>query len=241
MADFKTHTVGAALVSGIAATALFMTGEMSNQAVVGYFLLGVMGGLLPDIDSDTSVPLRITSHVLAVIGGFLTVFTFGQRLSLVELVILWLACFLTIRYGVFSLFTRITVHRGLIHSLPAGMGFALLAVLIAYHMMGITALQAWFCGLFVFLGFIVHLLLDEFYSVNLLGMQFKSSFGSAFNLGNLRNPYGTLTLYVALIGLFYISPSPSSFMAFMTDGEIHNRLTERLLPQQGWFNSSLLR
>ncbi len=237
MADFKTHTVGAALVSGVAATALFMTGEMSNQAVVGYFLLGVMGGLLPDIDSDTSVPLRLASHVLAVIGGFLAVFTFGQRLSLVELVILWLVCFLTIRYGVFSLFTRITVHRGLIHSLPAGMSFALLAVLIAYHGMGISALQAWFCGLFVFLGFIVHLLLDEFYSVNLLGMQFKSSFGSAFNLGNLRNPYGTFALYITLLGLFYISPSPNSFITFMADDDIYHRLVDRLLPQQGWFIS----
>lgn len=240
MADFKTHTVGAALVSGVAATALFMTGEMSNLAVVGYFLLGVVGGLLPDIDADTSVPLRIAFHVLAVIGGFLTVFTFGQRLSLVELVILWLACFLTIRYGVFSLFTRITVHRGLIHSLPAGMGFALLAILIAYHGVGTSALQAWFCGLFVFLGFIVHLLLDEFYSVNLLGMQLKRSFGTAFNLGTLSNPYGTLAMYVMLIGLFYISPSPDSFLAFMTDADIHNRLMDRLLPQQGWFNSVLV-
>jgi hypothetical protein len=241
MADFKTHTVGAALISGIAATALFMTGEMSNLAVVGYFLLGVMGGLLPDIDSDTSVPLRIASHVLAVIGGFLALFTFGQRLSLVELVILWLACFLTIRYGIFSIFTRITVHRGLIHSLPAGVGFALLAVLIAYHLVGSSALQAWFCGLFVFLGFIVHLLLDEFYSVNLVGMQLKRSFGTAFNLGTLSNPYGTLALYIVLMGLFYISPSPNSFMAFMMDGDIHNRLIDRLLPQQGWFNSSAVR
>lgn len=241
MADFKTHTVGAALVSGIAATALFMTGEMNNLAVAGYFLLGVMGGLLPDIDADTSVPLRIASHVLAVIGGFLTVFTFGQRFSLVELVILWLACFLVIRYGIFSLFTRITVHRGLIHSLPAGGCFALLAVLIAYHLVGISALQAWFCGFFVLLGFIVHLLLDEFYSVNLVGMQLKRSFGTAFNLGTLSNPYGTLAMYMVLMGLFYISPSLNSFLAFMTDGDIHNRLTDRLLPRQGWFDSSLVR
>jgi hypothetical protein len=120
-------------------------------------------------------------------------------------------------------------------------GFALLAVLIAYHLVGSSALQAWFCGLFVFLGFIVHLLLDEFYSVNLVGMQLKRSFGTAFNLGTLSNPYGTLALYIVLMGLFYISPSPNSFMAFMMDGDIHNRLIDRLLPQQGWFNSSAVR
>jgi membrane-bound metal-dependent hydrolase YbcI (DUF457 family) len=132
------------------------------------------------------------------------------------------------------------VHRGLIHSLPAGACFALLTVLIAYHFLGASALQAWFCGLFVLLGFIVHLLLDEFYSVNLVGMQLKRSFGTAFNLGTLGNPYGTFAMYVVLLGLFYISPSPNSFIAFMTDNNIHYSLYNRLLPQQGWFNSSLV-
>ncbi|MBS1221254.1 MAG: rane-bound metal-dependent hydrolase, partial [Proteobacteria bacterium] len=123
MADFNTHLMGAAAVSGLAATALVMTGMFPHQAVIGYFVLGVIGGLLPDLDSPTSVPIRIAFAALAVVAGFLVVFTFGRRYSLVELVILWFGCFLFIRYGLFNLFDRVTVHRGLIHSIPAGVSF----------------------------------------------------------------------------------------------------------------------
>ena len=123
MADFKTHLIGAAAVSGVAATALVMAKVASHQAVMGYFSLGVVGGLLPDIDSDTSIPLRIAFNALAVTSGFMLVFALGHRYSLAELIILWLLSFVAVRYGVCSLFTALTVHRGLLHSLPAGAFF----------------------------------------------------------------------------------------------------------------------
>ena len=128
MADFNTHLMGAAAVSGLAATVLVMTGQFPHQAVIGYFVLGVIGGLLPDLDSPTSIPIRIAFAVVAVVAGFLVVFTFGRRYSLVELDILWFGCFLFIRYGLFNLFDRVTAHRGLIHSIPAGIGFGLFAL-----------------------------------------------------------------------------------------------------------------
>ena len=99
MANFNTHLLGAAAVSGLAATVLVMSGAAPHQAVIGYFVLGTIGGLLPDIDLPTSVPVRIAFMALAVVAGFLVVFTFGRRYSLVELVILWMAAFFLIRYG----------------------------------------------------------------------------------------------------------------------------------------------
>ena len=59
MADFKTHLIGAAAVSGLAATIVVMSGPFPHQAVIGYFILGVIGGLLPDIDSPPSIPIRL--------------------------------------------------------------------------------------------------------------------------------------------------------------------------------------
>ena len=235
MADFKTHMLGAAAVSGVLATGLFMTGSMQDQTIVGYFILGVIGGLLPDIDSDTSIPLRVGFNLLAVIAGFVLVFIVGQHYSLVELVILWLVCFLGIRYGVYSLFTRITVHRGLIHSVPAGIFFGLLTTVLAHRCFGAAILHAWLYGAFLFMGFLVHLLLDEFFSVNLLGMELKSSFGTALNLGSLTDPLGTLVLYSAITGLFYLSPPLNVFIAFILDSDIHQNVLSRLLPDQGWF------
>jgi hypothetical protein len=240
MADFKTHLMGAAVVSGIAATATMMTGLASHTAIVEYFVLGVLGGLLPDIDSDTSVPVRVAFNVLAISGCFLLAFFFGQRYSLVELVILWVTSFLLVRYGVFALFTRMTVHRGLIHSIPAGVAAGLITVLLVNHVFSSSPVHAWICGTFVLLGFLIHLLLDECFSVNLMGMQVKSSFGTAFNLGSLDNPLGTIGLYATIIGLFSLCPPPDTFLHVLLDQETYRGLRAHLLPTQGWFDGLLV-
>ena len=242
MADFNTHLLGAAAVSGLVATVLVMTGQFPHQAVIGYFVLGVIGGLLPDLDSPTSVPIRIAFAALAVVAGFLVVFTFGRRYSLVELVILWFGCFLFIRYGLFNLFDRVTAHRGLIHSIPAGIGFGLLAILLAFYVFNASATHAWLCGMFVTLGFIVHLLLDELYSVDLSGRKLlKSSFGTALSLGSLSQPVGTAALYLAVVALFLLCPSPRPFTELMLDRDTYRGVTQRLLPGETWFPGFLRR
>lgn len=242
MADFKTHLIGAAAVSGLAATALVMTGQFPHQAVIGYFILGVMGGLLPDIDSPHSIPVRIAFMGLAVIAGFLVVFTFGRRYSLVELILLWIGCFALIRYGVFELLDRYTVHRGLIHSIPMGVICGLVTTILAYQAFNASVTHAWMCGTFVTLGFFVHLLLDEFYSVNLFGKKLlKKSFGTAFSLGSLQQPMGTAALYLAVIGLFYLCPPSHPFTELMLNRETYHGIVQRLVPGETWFPGFLRR
>ena len=242
MADFNTHLMGAATVSGLAATVLVMTGMAPHQAVVGYFVLGVIGGLLPDIDSPTSVPIRITFNVLAVVAGFLLVFTFGARYSLLELIILWLGCYFGIRHGLRKLFIRYTTHRGLIHSVPAGVGFGLATVALADHGFNAAAAHAWTCGAFVTVGFLVHLLLDEFYSVNLYGKKLlKRSFGTAFCLGSFNQPVGTVALYVVIIGLFLLCPSPRPFADLVLTRANSGHMVQRLWPGETWFSGFLRR
>lgn len=229
------HLMGAAGVSGVAATGLVMAGVATHQAVVLYFILGVVGGLLPDIDSPNSIPIRVAFNVLAVMSGFLLVFALSQRYSLVELVILWVACFVGMRYGLLNLFLHFTVHRGLIHSIPAGICFGLATTLLAHRMFGASALHAWSCGIFVFSGFVVHLVLDEIYSVNLLGASLKKSFGSALNLGSLNDPLGTVVLYLVLILLFYLCPTPHDFLHAVNE-DMFRTVRERMLPKRGWFD-----
>ncbi|MBK8536801.1 MAG: metal-dependent hydrolase [Candidatus Competibacteraceae bacterium] len=242
MADFNTHLMGAAAVSGLVATVLVMTGMAPHQAVIGYFVLGVIGGLLPDIDSPTSIPIRITFNVLGVVAGFLLVFTFGARYSLLELIILWLGCYFGIRHGLRKLFIRYTTHRGLIHSVPAGAGFGLATVALAYHGFNAAAAHAWTCGAFVTVGFLVHLLLDEFYSVNLYGKKLlKRSFGTAFCLGSFNQPVGTVALYGVIIGLFLLCPSPRPFADLVLDRAHAGHMTQRLWPGETWFPGLLRR
>ncbi|MCB1776140.1 MAG: metal-dependent hydrolase [Candidatus Competibacteraceae bacterium] len=242
MADFNTHLMGAAAVSGLAATVLVMTGQFSHPAITGYFVLGVIGGLLPDIDSPHSIPVRIAFMALAVIAGFLVVFTFGRRYSLTELILLWIGCFVLIRYGVFALLDHFTVHRGLLHSIPMGACCGLITTAMAYHVFNASVIHAWLCGSFVTLGFLAHLLLDEFYSVNLFGKKLlKKSFGTAFSLGSVKQPLGTMALYLAVIGLFYLCPSPRPFGEVMLSQETYRSVAQRLLPGETWFAGFLRR
>ena len=99
--------------------------------------------------------------------------------------------------------------------------------------------HAWLCSGFVTLGFLVHRLLDEIYSANLMGMEMKSSFGSAFSLGSLENPAGTLALYLILVGLYWLSPPPDAFLQLIFSGETYRGVANRLLPGQGWFRGLL--
>ncbi len=240
MADFNTHLTGAVIVSGLAATVLVMAGQFSHQAIVGYFVLGVVGGLLPDIDSPTSIPVRLAFMVVAVIAGFLLIFTFSHYYSLLELVILWLGCFIVIRFGVFNLLDALTVHRGLVHSIPAGIGFGFFTVFVAYHFFDTSAVHAWFCGAFVTLGFFVHLLLDELYSVDLFGKKvLKRSFGTAFSLGDMKKPFSTIMLYFSLVGLFYCCPSPRPFTDLLLHRIDYQSVTRRMLPSGTWFSDFL--
>lgn len=237
MADFNTHLMGAAAVSGLAATVLVMAGAAPHQAVIGYFVLGVIGGLLPDIDLPTSLPVRITFATLAVVAGFLVVFTFGARYSLAELVLMWIGCFLLIRYGLFTVLDRFTVHRGLVHTVPMGIGLGLATTAVAFHVFSASAVHAWLCGAFLAVGFIVHLLLDEFYSVDLFGRKLlKSSFGTAFSFGSLSQPLGTAALYLVGAGLFFLCPSPKPFTDLMLDRDTYRSITQRLVPRESWFS-----
>lgn len=238
MANFNTHMVGAAVVSGIGATALMMIHAFPPYILMAYFILGVVGGMLPDIDSESSIPIRWTFNVLGIVTGFFLVLYLGSYYSFIELAFLWGACFIIIRYGIFSLFTRFTVHRGLIHSIPAGISFSLGTVIFAVRVLDVSVLNAWFCGTFVLLGFITHLTLDELYSVDLRGIRVKRSFGSALSLGSFHAPLGTGLLYLLTGTLLYLAPPINSFLAFILNSKLHQLLFERLLPPGQWFNAA---
>ncbi len=239
MADFHTHMMGAALVSGIIATGMAMVAQTGPQAVMGYFALGVAGGILPDIDSNSSIPIRIAFKLLSAIAAFVMVFRFAGQLSLIELVLLGVGTFYLVRHGVFSVFTHYTRHRGVIHSIPAALFAGLMTVLIAHQVFAADSVTAWTSGTFVAMGFLVHLLLDELYSVDLMGMRVKRSFGTALNLGTLANPYGTAVLYLGVAALYWASPPIQEFATRLTDPGVYQVLADRLLPSGFWFKGLL--
>lgn len=230
MADFRTHFNGAAVVSGVATLPLLVSGAVSHVEALALMGTGLVGGLLPDIDSDNSVPVRAAFTFIAIGAAFGAVFAFVDRLSLTELALLWWAVYVGVQLFVFEAFTRLTVHRGLIHSLPAGLFAMMLAVWLAWAALGLAPPLAWGIGVFLLLGFLVHLVLDELASVDLLGRRVKRSLGSAFKFGSLRNPIGTVGLYLACALLLLPLPEPVASLGQLLDPVLQFEFSHRLWP-----------
>src|SRR5438045_7997646 len=93
--------------------------------------LTAVGGLLPDLDSDSGVPVRELFGLAAAFAPFLLYrrLEHDGRLSTEEVLVVLAALYLFIRYGLAALFKRLTVHRGMYHSVP-GMLIAGLAVFL---------------------------------------------------------------------------------------------------------------
>src|SRR5262249_11217742 len=109
--------------------------------------------------------------------------------------------YVVIRYGVSQLFRRLTVHRGMFHSLPA----MLIAGLVVFLLDRASALPVrLFLAGGVMIGFVSHLVLDEIFSVDFMGLKLKKSAGSAVKLVSKSWPatmtcYGILALLAGLV------------------------------------------
>lgn len=201
MADFRTHlsvaTGGGVLLAlaGWQATLWTLT-EALSMAVLTAF-----GGILPDIDSDNSHAIRLIFTLVAVLAVIAGVLALRGQVTLGVLLVACAGLYVGVRYVLSELFKRFTVHRGIWHSLLAvafcGLGISALS----YQWLAQSAWIAWTQGLALVFGSLIHLLLDEMYSVDLVGSRIKRSFGTAFKPFAYREPVNSLLLLVLAIGL----------------------------------------
>ena len=77
---------------------------------------------------------------------------------------------------------------------------------IFYYTLEYDLIFSTIAGAFLLFGFIIHLLLDEIVSLNLLGFNIKKSFGSALKLYDRENLLGTVILYIIIIVFFFFTP-----------------------------------
>src|SRR5690606_8712429 len=119
---------------------------------------------------------------LAAFFSFVALFNGAGRYSIVELWILAGLPFMFVRYVAHGIFHRISYHRGLFHSVLAAVFFGLLTVLVYYYVLDRPGGVAWLAGGFMLVGYLVHLTLDEIYSVDVMDTRIKASFGTALKL-----------------------------------------------------------
>jgi membrane-bound metal-dependent hydrolase YbcI (DUF457 family) len=213
MANFKTHLIGGAIVSSAGAFASFGQGLSDAGDTQALFAVGVAASLLPDIDADDSKPIRAVFDLAGIVVGFLVAFSFADRLKVVDLVLIWGCVWLGIRFPVRMLFARFTVHRGVWHSLLMALVLALAATIAADLLLGLAPTLAWLVGGFTLLGYLTHLLLDEFASVDLFDRRVKRSFGTALKPLSLNAWPASLSLIGVLYVQIGLTPDPAPILA----------------------------
>lgn len=239
MADFATHLGWGAVGAGLAASATYAADIVPSGDLLTLTTAGVIGSILPDIDLEKAVPSRALFTGLGLVLSFVILFNFKATYSIVELWLIWVAVFVAIRFGAYHLFHRNAVHRGIFHSLLAGLFFMALTTIILAYGLGREPVVAWMAGLFVFCGYVIHLVLDEAYSVDITGARIKRSFGSALKLFDSNSRSASALMGGALLACLMITPPSGDFRHIMQPSQVSQFFRERMFPQNGWFQGRL--
>jgi len=173
--------------------------------------VGIIGGVLPDIDLGKSTPSKVLFSILGIGASVAWLFANIEHFSAVELWLGTLLIFALVRFPVAAAFNRFTTHRGALHSLIAALMAGTVTCALAWQYFHASAMQSWLLGLSMTLGYLVHLALDEAYSVNLVGARLKRSFGSALKvLDRKRLGASTAIMFIALAGFYWSPPLEQS-------------------------------
>ena len=241
MANFNTHFTVSAGASALISSTLLSMGILEPQEALGAFLLGTLGGLLPDIDSAYSTSIKIGFNIFSFLATITLIFLQYQHYSLVEIIIMSFCLFISIRYLFLEIFRKISTHRGMIHSIPVSVLWGLVIVVL-FDFLKLDILLSWIYGFMITSGYIVHLLLDELYSVDLGNVRMKKSFGTAFKFFSFQTTFTsiqTIAIYISIVLLFKIAPDSSVFVERLFSQEAFLDFKEVLLPSDGkWFMHS---
>lgn len=202
MATFEQHVNIAVIITGITITPIYTYGLINTSEAFILLTLGLIGGILPDLDSDTSKAVQIAFKIMSTFLPLLLLLSTQESLTLLDMLLIWLIAGLILQIIFTKLFLNFTRHRGVFHTIPMGIMFGLLIISLFENYLNFNIYFSTLAGVFLFLGFNIHLLLDEFISLNAFGMKVKKSLGTAFKLYDKNNIAGSILLYIITSILF---------------------------------------
>jgi hypothetical protein len=224
MADYSTHrNIG--IIASIGATAVLFTSttaintlinlkvdtNISTISLIIMVIAGVIGSIFPDIDLKTSRPSKFMRIFLMLAISMLS-FTILEKynkeiLNIINfsteyIVFVNTAIAVVISFITIKIIENIMEHRGIVHSVP----FAIISAIILFESVNFIKtsynfenLNSLMIAILFFIGFIVHLILDEMFSVDLLGARIKKSFGTALKIVDRKNLIGTAIIYTIIV------------------------------------------
>jgi len=204
MADFRTHISTSSFIGiGYGVAGYFGLQAPLSTCILSGGLCSI-AGMLPDLDSDSSVPVREITSLAACVVPMLMIDRFQHLgLSYEMMVLAGGLLYFAIRFGIAEIFKRYTVHRGMWHSLPAAATAGLLAFLVCSCD---DPMLRWYKAIAVMIGFLSHLVLDELWSIDIRRgrLRFKKSFGTACKLWS-NSTWANISTYGKLILLCVIA------------------------------------
>ena len=234
MANFYTHVSVSGGLGIVGVTILCGASLVTPQEALVLSALCIFGGLFPDIDSDSEASIKIISQLFSGICAFLIIYPFMSSFAILISLGLFVLSYLAIRFGFFSLITKITVHRGLLHSIPFALLVCFISSIIMQYIFYTGVAFAWLGSSFLFIGYLSHLFLDECISENLAGDPVELPYGGTFQVIGFGNWIAFLILY-AVVGLsFFFTPSFKPFsntiLSFKAFEKIEHHLFSGSLP-----------
>jgi hypothetical protein len=186
MAGYKAHLATGLLIGVIATISAFVVLAIDILFSPFIFLAIVIGSFLPDLDSDTGMPVKMLfaslGMVTAIWAGYLMLERVGDEpyKSIATIMGAYCAVYIILQ----RIFKRFTKHRGLFHSILA----LLIAMLTLNYLLLIfefSLVESGLLSVSLGVGYLGHLILDEINSVvNLSGIPFipNKSLGSALKI-----------------------------------------------------------
>jgi hypothetical protein len=169
-----------------------------------------VSGMLPDVDSDSGVPLRESiCFASAVVPMLLLEQLRRSNMPHETVVLVGAGIYLFIRFVVATLIKRFTVHRGMFHSLPAA---AIVGEMVYLMTMGQDERVRWFKAIAVTAGYLCHLVLDEIWSFEIKRglIRTKASFGTALKFIGESWPAAVPTYALLAVLTYAVSQDPET-------------------------------
>ncbi len=212
MGNFGHHAAGSIASGAVVSAAAYYGLQSSVADAAAGGLLCALSGLIPDIDSPVSRPSDIIANFASVLAPiFILQSLDASEYSTSVLLIIAFTLYVAVRYGLRAVVSRMTAHRGMIHSIPSAIiwgAFVFLAFRRSPFMVkNIMAASA-------AIGFFVHLLIDEMFSlVDISGGKItpKSSSGTALKFFG-HSTIANIFTYSLLAAVLYLCAKSSGFI-----------------------------
>jgi membrane-bound metal-dependent hydrolase YbcI (DUF457 family) len=237
MANFTTHIAVGTFVSGAIATVTLAADVVAPENLIAVTMAGMLGSVLPDIDLKDSRPSKAMFSGLAIFFSFVVLFNCADKLSIAEMFVAWLGTLVFVRYGAKAIFHEMSYHRGIWHSILAAVFCSVVTAIVYYYVLRRHDGVAWLAAAFMFAGYMTHLILDEIYSVDVMDVRVKSSFGTAVKLADSNRWGHTAAMAATLVLAIMVMPPTRTFTEGVSSRQLWTSLQAKLLPAERdkWF------